>query len=428
MSEKLTPDQKGQASLALGDVIDQTRDNFPDPRFRPILRATIGMYRLTTFNVYPYEEDTGSPDGIGTKPELAERLSIANSDPKYFEGLYFDTLAMVESDAARFGKIVLGIVNIVDVNQASPDMISALARGAKRACDEGKFALLNGETAELGYRTSGYGDKRVNLNAVARSLVVMDKLITGEHLTPGQPIVALREKSIRSNGLTKARAILEAKYCESFGYKDKTDYLIAKLYLHFWKENVLKMRDRHEGIRKPITNKIIDALEDIFGHPVLEQILVPWHKIYPEVTEQLLTPSTLYGRLINGAQGWIEGKKLVDITGAIHVSGGGVPEKTRRLLEDKNLGAEIEAVFPDPEGVQSLLKINESFSEENRLVNDKSACLQWNRGIGFMVITKDRDNAKRFVDLANNLGYEAAIVGKVIDERVIKFRGHSWNY
>lgn len=35
MKQELRPDEKGKASLTLGDVIRQTKDNYPDPRFVP---------------------------------------------------------------------------------------------------------------------------------------------------------------------------------------------------------------------------------------------------------------------------------------------------------------------------------------------------------------------------------------------------------
>lgn len=412
MTQELFPDQKGQASLTLGDVIVATRNNFPDPRYRPRFYLDTDQYHLGGIDPSPYLV-WPTADGIGTKPELAERLFLDYGNPSCFEGLAFDTFAMIESDAARWGHLLLGIVQIIDTNTATPEVIAALARGCKRACDEGKFALLNGETAELGYRVSGYGDSRVNWNAVGLSLVVPDKLILGQDLAVGQPIVALRETSIRSNGLTKARQILEASYLQAMGAPSKREWLV----------------DYINDYGNKVPNTILDILSEALGHDFMEQVLLPWHDLYPEVAQELLKPSTLYGKLINEAQGWVDGKKLVDITAAAHISGGGVPEKVKRMLETKRLGAHIDEVFPDPKGVEKLLQIAHSLHNSGLdFIDDRKACQQWNRGIGFVIVTKTEADAYNLIDLAESMRYEAAFAGKILEEPKIEFRGHTWTY
>ncbi len=433
MVQELSPDQKGQASLIFGDVIVQTRENFPDPRYRPQVFFFFSQYHLYSINPHPYTIWV-TADGIGTKPELAERLA-EDGDYHYFESLAFDTLAMIESDAARWGHFLLGIAQIIDTNIATPEMILALARGCKSACDEGWFALLNGETAELNYRVSGYGSSRINWNAVGISLVVPEKLILGQDLQVGQPIVALRETSIRSNGLTKARQILEASYLQAMGAPSKQDFVLDMI------EKRLGDIDAHlvdfdlppatENERDPniYTTEFFRIFDDVLGHNFMEQVLPPWHDLYPEVAQELLRPSTLYGKLINEAQGWVGGKKYVQITAAAHISGGGIPEKVKRMVEQKRLGAYIESKFPDPKGVDMLLQIARTLPDEGQnLINDRTACQQWNRGIGFLTVVQSQTDAYILIDEAEWMGYEAAIVGKILEEPKIEFRGHTWTY
>ncbi|MDO8429626.1 MAG: hypothetical protein Q7S88_03280, partial [Candidatus Daviesbacteria bacterium] len=365
----MIPELKGEASLTLGKVIEQTRNNFPDPRFRPQVYLETGQYHQYGINPSPYSVWI-TADGIGTKPELAERLSALNNDPSYFSTLAFDTFAMVADDEARNGRFTLGVANIIDVNSADPRVVHYLAQSAKDACDTGQFALLAGETAELGYRSSGYGSTRVNWNAVAISLVVPNKLVLGDALRPGQPIVACREKSIRSNGLTRARGILEEEYLQTYGYHSKQEYLLDKLA-----ELIPFDEIDGDGV------DVIFTLDDIFGHPVLEQVLIPWHELNPQTTKDLLTPSRIYSPLVYEALGGVDEEKLIDITGMAHITGGGIPEKMRRLLQPKGLGASLDAVFPDPQGVQKLLAIAEKLPNGEKLIDDKTACHQWNRGI-----------------------------------------------
>ena len=419
---ELSPDQKGAASLTLGEVIVQTRTNFPDPRFHPIVLSESGQSHRYGIDTQGFTSWLNA-DGIGTKPEFAERLFSEDGDPSHFETLAFDTFAMIESDVARNGQILLGIAHIIDTNTAeNADVISALARGTKKACDEGRFPLLNGETAELGYRSSGYGRTRVNWNAVGLSITVPNKFISGERLKPGQPIVALRETSLRSNGLTKARKILETNYVYRRGFPTLEEYTMDVL-----SEFVAECTGKYNfQLPRSLT---MDFFNHLLGHNFFEQVLIPWHKDFPEVAEEILKPSTLYGKLIYEAQGGVYKDKLVDITGAAHISGGGVPEKGKRMVEDQGLGLHIHSPFPDPKGVKMLMNLARGLPDKGKkLIDERSAYQQWNRGIGFMVATSTLADADTFVKLAGDMGYEAAMAGEVVEAQVIALNNYVWRY
>lgn len=436
-ASELSPDTKGQASLTLGDVIVNTRQNFPDPNYHPKIYLDTPQYHIYGIDPSPYGIWV-TADGIGTKPELAERLSLASSidgsSPNYnrWRNLAFDTFAMIDGDEARFGRQLLGVANIIDMNTADPKAIFWLAVGARDACNTGRFALLNGETAELGYRTSGFGSTRLNWNAVGVSLVIPDKLILGQNLEPGQPLIAFRETSIRSNGLTTARSILEADYLHQFGYQSKEDYVLSRLSYQIYdsltqsRVNPLKDEDTRRLSEDVSSGELIRSLDQIMGHSFIEQVLVPWHKPNEQILYELLKPSTLYGKVINEAQGWTDSPKQVDITGAAHITGGGIPEKVKRMVEPRKLGAYVEEVFPDPKAISYLLDIADRLPAE--VITDRDACQQWNRGIGFLVATRTQQDASRLIKIAEELGYEAAEAGGIIAEPKIEFRGHTWTY
>lgn len=300
--------------------------------------------------------------------------------------------------------------------------MEALAKGALDACNEQGYALYNGETAELDYRTSGYGDTHLNWNAVMVAIVAPQKQFFGAELAPGQPLVAFREKSIRSNGLTKARAIVEAVYLHQQGFTEKdlavTEQIIQEFNLD--PQNF----DRQVN---PLARSPLEILDKIMGHNFLEQVLLPWHDAFPDITRELARPSTLYGNLMYAAQNGIEGKREIDIVAAAHISGGGLPEKMARMLEERGLGAHLDKVFPDPEGVSQLLELSHRLPEEQRikLITDQTAYHQWNRGIGFVVATRTDDDAKRLVDLSTYLGYEAAIAGAILPEPKLEIRNYT---
>lgn len=419
--KELGHDEKSLASMTLGDVIRQTAQNYPDPRFRPRIFDQTSHYTIAGIDPAPFSIWV-TADGVGTKPELAERLYTeslkqGSPTPEVFEGLAFDTMAMIDGDEARFGRSMVGVANIIDVSAAEDTaVINALAKGLKAACDEGRFALLNGETAELGYRTSGGGRTRVNWNAVGISFFTPDKLLLGEDLQPGQPIVAFREQSIRSNGLSKARAILEADYLFKQGVNSKEEYVEKQLAA--------------KGVIFE-ANKTSGALTEIFGHDAIEQVLPPWHTLHPDITKQLLMPSRLYGPVMYEAQGKIDEPRSVDMIAAAHITGGGVPEKAKRMVEAKRLGVALDAVFSDPVAVTSLLEVVDtlpSHIQQKLGVDDRTACENWNRGVGFLVVTRDTGEAKKLVDIADKNNVESAIAGEITNRPEISWRGHTWSY
>ncbi len=412
MSLTVPVDAKEDASLTFRGVIEATRDNFPEAKYRPILSPRVRI-KAGEHGFY------GNSDGTGTKPELAERLATELGDPHFFEFPAFDVVAMVADDSSRDGLFVAGVVNSIDVNTADdPAFITALSRGMQRACDQGGFALLNGETAELGYRTPGYGPNRLNWNATALTIVNEKKIIDGSGLRPGQPVVGLRETSIRSNGLTRARAILEHAYLQKEGVKMSRTQYVSELIREALKSSL------------PV-DEIALALEQMFpGSNLIEQVQLPWHKTFPGLTEQLTTPSTIYTRLIYEAQGGVDGDVRIPILGCAHVSGGGVPLKGKRMVEGRNVGLHLESVFSDPKGIPELMQLANEYpkADGTPFVTDRSACEQWNRGVGMLNVFAHQGHADEFIQMATQMGHEAAIIGETTDTQSINWRGHKWTF
>jgi phosphoribosylformylglycinamidine cyclo-ligase len=419
-------DEKELASRTLADVIDKTRDFFPDGNYRPIQIQQRQVNSQFGIRTAPHQVFMNC-DGIGTKPELAERLLAMTGNYKYLEGLAFDCVAMVADDSARFGYFVLGVANNLDVNSAGDgEFVAALSRGLYRAAKAGRFPILNGETAELGYRSPGYGKSHLNWNMTAMTLINDQKIIDGSKLRPGQPVVALREKSIRSNGLSKARLIMENAYLQKNKIEDKLSHISRQIWERIY--------DLQAGPANPPVFPTLDSVKAFMGSELGEQMMsnvhLPWHEEFQGLTEELLQPSTIYAPLIYEAQGGVDGEEEISLVACAHISGGGVPLKARRMLENKGLGLDMGTPFDDPKAVRQLIDLAYDNPDKigQPLVNEKTACEQWNRGVGYLAVTEDDDSAKGLVDMAAKRGYEAAISGKIIDERVIKYRGESWKY
>ncbi len=409
-------DDKELASRAFADVVRRTAHLFPDAAYHP--RLLFDRTVNAQYGIHPGRHTIfTNADGTGTKPELDERMFTETGDYRFFEYPAFDVVAMVADDVARRGIFVAGIANSLDLNNADdPAFVLALARGMEAACKAGRFPLLNGEIAELGHRTPGYGNNHLNWNAVAVQLINREKIIDGSKLRPGQKVVALREKSIRSNGLTRARAIMENAFLQN-----EMDGMTKRQYV------ASAVRKKIGTLTDADILSVLDATPA--GAQLWEQIQVPWHTVRPELTEKLLTPSTIYAPLVYWAQGGVDGAVNIPLTGCAHISGGGVPLKAQRMLEGTGLGLHLDAVFPDPEGVGELIDLAQAHPhpEKGFLVNERAACEQWNRGVGFLCVVENEDSAGMLAAQASWMGYEAAVAGEIMAQPVIEWRGETWD-
>lgn len=158
-------------------------------------------------------------DSIGTKTEVAERLSC-DGDFSFHQGMAFDLFAMVCDDAAAKGGEPVMVGSILEVNKLNSELVSVLARGMVKAAKASRVAVVNGEIAEVGSRVCGYGKYNYNWGATALWMAKKGKLITGRQVKPGHRIIGFREKGFRSNGFSLARKIMSERFGEDW-HKDK---------------------------------------------------------------------------------------------------------------------------------------------------------------------------------------------------------------
>lgn len=196
------------------------------------------------------------------------------------------------------------------------------------------------------------------------------------------------------------------------------------------------MRDTTDIIRDRLEvaltgERINRFLDDMFpGSNVVEQIQLPWHKEFPEETEMLLTPSTIYSPLIYEAQGGVDGAVNIPLVACAHISGGGVPLKGKRMIpKGMDVGLQLDTVFPDPAGIPRLMELAQQHpkADGSFLVNNRTATEQWNRGVGFMCVVENQQQADELIAMAACMGYEAKTMGQTTNERKIHWRGETWN-
>jgi len=233
-------------------------------------------------------------DGVGTKIDIA-------IETNNFSGLGCDLLAMVADDAVCIGAETIAITNTIDTNRVNPKTVAEMMTSLAQACQEQKVVVPGGEIAELGNTLHG-----TIWNATALGIVEKQKYITGEKISPGNIILALREKGFRSNGFSLVRHICK--------------------------------------------NSNINY-EDDFGNAQT------WGQI-------LLTPAQIYQNSVLTLLGRFGQKQEISMHGIIHITGGGIAGNLRRILRQNNLGADLPKIWEPCEAMLRLQEHGEVADEE----------------------------------------------------------------
>ncbi|MBO8157509.1 MAG: phosphoribosylformylglycinamidine cyclo-ligase [Bacillaceae bacterium] len=124
--------------------------------------------------------------------------------------------------------------------------------------------------------------------------------------------------------------------------------------------------------------------------------------------EELLVPTRIYAAPI------MEVLKQYEIKGMAHITGGGFIENIPRMLPD-GLGAQIE------KGTWTIPPIFHLIQEKGQLSEDEMYSV-FNMGVGFVLAVNEKD-ADHIVNVLNDTGETAQIIGKVTGTSGVQFFG-----
>ena len=283
---------------------------------------------------------------------------------KKYDTLGEDLVAMVADDAICVGAECVSITNTFDVPYVDPEAIEGLTASLSRACQKEKIVIPGGEIAEVPGACS-----RMVWNATAVGVVKKDKFITGSNVQAGQDIIGLQGRVLRSNGVSLARKICE----KNFGKN--------------WHEIEYK-----DGIT--------------------------WGEV-------LLTPSKIFHRaVLESVLGGFEDERKFNISGVIHITGGGIPGNVPRILPE-GVGAIFNNLHPPHDALMKLKELGN--------VEDTEAYRTWHSGTAMMIICDkiDTENIcsalnKRDSELNAKKVGETTQTGKIVlhskySEQVLNF-------
>ena len=165
--------------------------------------------------------DTGiaiSTDGVGTKLLVAELLG------KY-DTVGIDCIAMNVNDLLCVGATPVSFVDYIAVEELQPAILEEIGKGLFRGAELARVSISGGEIAQIKEMVRGVREgSGFDLAGTAIGTVLLDRVIVGQDVQPGDTVIGLASSGIHSNGLTLARRVLlhEAKltvdsYLQEFG-------------------------------------------------------------------------------------------------------------------------------------------------------------------------------------------------------------------
>ena len=143
-----------------------------------------------------------STDGVGTKLLVAEQMS------KY-DTVGVDCIAMNVNDLLCVGATPVSFVDYIAVEELEPEVLEKIGEGLFRGAEMARVSISGGEIAQIGEMLRGVRPgSGFDLAGTAIGTVLLDRVIIGEDVQPGDIVIGLASSGIHSNGLTLARRIL----------------------------------------------------------------------------------------------------------------------------------------------------------------------------------------------------------------------------
>jgi phosphoribosylformylglycinamidine cyclo-ligase len=169
--------------------------------FRPEVIGDIGGFGgLFAFQHERFRDPVlvSSTDGVGTKALIAQAVGR-------FDTIGRDLVAMCVDDIVCQGAEPLFFLDYIAVGRLVPEQIEQLVEGVAEGCRQAGCALIGGEMAE---HPGAMEPGEFDLVGFCTGVVERDRLITGEHVRPGDLLIGLPSPNLRSNGYSLARRVL----------------------------------------------------------------------------------------------------------------------------------------------------------------------------------------------------------------------------
>ncbi|NGP46073.1 phosphoribosylformylglycinamidine cyclo-ligase [Bacillaceae bacterium SIJ1] len=185
---------------------------------RPEVLGGLGAFGgLFDLSQSSYQEPVlvSGTDGVGTKLMLAFEMNRHDT-------IGIDAVAMCVNDIVAQGAEPLFFLDYIACGKQLPEKIEAIVKGVATGCEASGCALIGGETAEM---PGMYGEDEYDIAGFAVGVAEKSKLVTTEHIQPGQKLIGLMSSGVHSNGFSLVRRIIKnqsASFQQSFNGGEET--------------------------------------------------------------------------------------------------------------------------------------------------------------------------------------------------------------
>jgi phosphoribosylformylglycinamidine cyclo-ligase len=186
-----------------------------------------GLFDASALKSYRKPLLATSTDGVGTKVEIARRMSS-------FSTIGEDLVAMVVDDLVVCGAEPLFMTDYIAIGRVIPEKVAMIVAGIARGCAKAGTALIGGETAE---HPGLLEPDEFDLAGAATGVVEEDQLLGAQRVLDGDVVIAIASSGLHTNGYSLVRQIIKNanwsldRDIEEFGHTLGQELLIpTKIY------------------------------------------------------------------------------------------------------------------------------------------------------------------------------------------------------
>ncbi|MCL4349495.1 phosphoribosylformylglycinamidine cyclo-ligase [Ferroplasma acidiphilum] len=136
-------------------------------------------------------------DGVGTKTIIAAETNKYNT-------IGIDCVAMNVNDAITVGAEPIAMLDYLSLKEMDNEIARQLGIGFNVGAQIANLNIVGGETAIVPDLV-----KNIDISATSLGLIQKDQIITGEKISDGDLIFALKSSGLHSNGFTTVRKIIK---------------------------------------------------------------------------------------------------------------------------------------------------------------------------------------------------------------------------
>lgn len=200
-------------------------------------------------------------DGVGTKLKLAFAANKHST-------VGIDLVAMCANDVLVTGAEPLFFLDYYACSTLSPDEAAEVISGIAEGCKQAGCALVGGETAEL---PGFYAEGEYDLAGFVVGVVDKSKVITGDKVKIGDPVIGLASTGVHSNGFSLVRAVLRKSRLALTACMPGSDELLSDILLR-------PTQIYCKSVRALIEKVEVKALAHITGGGLVDNM----HRTLPE--------------------------------------------------------------------------------------------------------------------------------------------------